>query len=71
MINKEEYTWLQAHENLMYKSISSTPAAINYIYSIFNRITGLNKRPNHCGSCLRNTISTVRQSYEKYKETNG
>ena len=68
-MTEEDYLWLKANEVLMYRSIRSTPETIQRLYDIFNRITGLNKKPNGCGSCLRNTINTLKVNYEKYRQT--
>ena len=66
----QDYQWLRQNERLLYQSIRYTQEEAEMMYAIFNRITGLNKRPNGCSSCLRNTTQTVKLNYEKYKQTN-
>lgn len=61
----QDYQWLQQRHAWLYVSTRMPPEDIQYIYDIYNRITGEAKRPNGCGSCLRNTIAVVKRHYEQ------
>ena len=58
------YAWLTEKKNLLYVSTKLEPGDIQILYGIYNQVTGENKRPNGCGSCLRATISQLRQAFE-------
>ena len=62
-MTNEDYQWLQARENIMYYSVRLDTLTKQTIYDIYNRLTGEDKKPNGCGSCLRNTIRTVKHNY--------
>jgi len=38
-----------------------TPMEANRIYGLYNKITGENKVPNGCGTCMNNTISRIKK----------
>ena len=69
-MNELDYHWLRLNERMMYQSIRTTAEEANRIYAIYNALTGQNKKPNGCGSCMRNTVGVVRLAYEKQKRTN-
>ena len=68
-MNELHYMWLKQNHNLMYVSTRMTSEQTQRIYDIYNAITGDRKKPNGCGSCMRNTVSLVRSTYEKYTQT--
>ena len=62
----EDKQWLDEHRNYLYVSSRMSSEETHMLYSIYNRITGQNKKPNGCGSCLRSTINMIKLHYEKY-----
>jgi len=67
-MNQLDYIWLSQNQELLYTSRRMDTATINRIYTIYNEIMNSDKKPNSCGSCLRNTIQTVRIKYEQKKQ---
>ena len=63
MITQEDFDWLAPQERILFTSTRLKPEQVQMIYDIHNRITTENKRPNNCGSCLRNTIRIVKHNY--------
>jgi hypothetical protein len=63
MMTQEDYDWLVPQERILFTSTRLKPEQIQMIYDIHNRITTENKRPNNCGSCLRNTMRIVKHNY--------
>lgn len=64
-MTKSDRQWLDQHRPLIYVSSRMTSAESLMMYHIYNRLTGENKKPNGCGSCMRNTIKMIRYHYEK------
>ena len=62
-MTNEDYQWLQQRENIMYTSLRLDTMTRQHLYDIYNRLTGEAKKPNGCGSCLRNTIRIVKHNY--------
>jgi hypothetical protein len=63
-LTDNHYEWLKEKKNLLYVSTKLDEGDIQILYGIYNQVTGENKRPNGCGSCLRATISQLRQAFE-------
>ena len=61
----EHYTWLKDRRHYMYVSVKLEAGDADYLYLIYNTITGETKKPNSCGSCLRNTIAVIRKAFEE------
>ena len=57
--------WLDEHRNYLYVSSRMSSIDTHKIYEIYNRLTGQSKKPNGCGSCLRNTINIIKMHYEQ------
>jgi len=68
-LTDNHYEWLKEKKNLLYVSTKLEPGEIQILYGIYNQVTGENKKPNGCGSCLRATISQLRQAFELYETT--
>lgn len=64
----EDKEWLDNHRAYLYVSSRMTKEDTHKIYEIYNRLTGENKKPNGCGSCLRNTINKIKLHYEQQKD---
>jgi len=47
---------------------SATEEQRHLVYTIYNSLTGQQKKPNSCGRCWRNVKTTVYQNYLKQKE---
>ena len=63
-LSETHYQWLLMKKNMLYVSTKLEPGDIQIIYAIYNEITGEDKKPNGCSSCLRATISQLRQAFE-------
>lgn len=66
MMTPEDKQWLDDHKSYLYISTRMTSEETQMLYDIYNRLTGLNKKPNGCGSCMRNTVRLITHYYEKY-----
>lgn len=66
MITPEDKAWLDDHKTYMYQSVRMSSENARMIYDIYNRLTGESKKPNGCGSCMRNTVRLIKFYYEKY-----
>lgn len=56
--------WLGLHRNFLYVSSYMSKPDKQMLYDIYNRLTGLRKKPNGCGKCLSNVVKTVKHHYE-------
>lgn len=63
-MNLKDRRWLDEHKHYMYVSSRITKEDTQMIYEIYNRIYGTQKKPNGCGSCMRNTLKQIRTTYE-------
>ena len=64
-LKAEDRQWLDENRNMLYVSTRITKEDGIRLYDIYNSLTGLNKTPNGCGSCMRNTINTIKKAYEE------
>lgn len=64
-MKQEHFNWLKERRHYMYVSVKMQPGEPEYLYEIYNTITGEHKKPNGCGSCLRNTIAVIRKAFEE------
>ena len=64
ILTTEDRQWLDANKNMLYVSTRITTEDSTRLYNIYNSLTGSNKKPNGCGSCMRNTINIIKKAYE-------
>lgn len=64
-LKAEDKQWLDENRNMLYVSTRITKEDGVRLYDIYNSITGEKKTPNGCGSCMRNTINTIKKAYEE------
>lgn len=64
-LTPEEFEWIAANSNLFTRSLSPQDGTRQEVFRLYNKITGLNKKPTSCGRCWRNTKKTVYDYYEK------
>lgn len=68
MMTPTEFEFLKENEVVMRSSVTVTKETKTQFYAIYNRLTGLNKRPNACGRCFTNVVRLVKHYYENYKQ---
>lgn len=66
MMTKEEYEFLEPIKTFMTISTYVDKETKKQIYSIYNRITGENKKPNGCGKCFANVTRTIKHYFDRY-----
>ena len=64
-MNQEQLHWVQLNAALFTTNTKADELKRDYVYHIYNLITGNNKKPNGCGSCWRNVKQRVYQEYIK------
>lgn len=65
-MNKEEaFIWLKENSNLVVNNLKLTLPTIHLIYSVYNAITGENKRYTGCSKCLKNVLDRLRIEYKR------
>ena len=63
-LNERQIEYLELNESI-FGNNSATEDTRFEIYSMYNQITGENKKPNSCGRCWRNVKKRVYQQYLK------
>ena len=64
-MTNEQILWVGDHTDIFVNSRAVNEEQRDYIYEIYNNITGEQKKPNGCGRCWRNTKARVYQEYLK------
>jgi hypothetical protein len=59
----EQLQWMELHLNIFTSNVSTTKENVQYVYDIYNAITGENKRPNGCGRCWVTVKKRVLKHY--------
>ena len=64
-MTQEQLDFVRDNMNLFTTSIRFTQEQTTTIYSIYNAITGEQKRPTSCGRCVSNTLKRILFEYNK------
>lgn len=59
----EQLQWMELHLNIFTSNVSTTKENVQYVYDIYNAITGENKKPNGCGRCWVSVKKRVLKHY--------
>lgn len=64
-LNQEQMDWVTANQTMFRVSLRLAPEQLNQLFTIYNSITGENKRVTSCGRCVDGVKKTVYGQYQK------
>ena len=64
-MDQEQLVWISKNVNIFIRNTKAEQLKRDYVYHLYNLITGENKKPNGCGSCWRNVKNSVYLEYQK------
>ena len=59
----DQLLWIEANKVIFTSNVSTTRDNVEYVYQIYNTITGENKKPNGCSRCWVTVKKRVLKEY--------